>query len=245
MKLSKISVKGLSFSHPLFHIAFPSALKEEEKPALILKIRAGNKDAADKVILSHVRLALTIAGRYLTKGRSRIAPLTMGYQDRDFCTSYKESDDLVSASLEGLCHGVNKIKTEGLPHNNLTGYLTETMHRFISEYLDHLPVVRVPGRTKRDRRLKGTGIKQPESSQLTEKIIEIQFDKKINTTSQLELDEILDKIAQSPTERTIIQLRIEGHKDDWIADYVGLCKTSVFLIRRDLESRFVTLFGDS
>lgn len=228
MKLSKIPVKGLSFNHPLFYVAVPSALKEEEKPALILKIRAGDADAANIVILSHVRLALSIVGRYMASAKN---------------TSI--SDDLVSATLEGLCHGVNKIKTEGLPHNNLTGYLTETMHRFISEYLDRLPVVRIPGRTKRDRRSKGLKSKQPSSLILTETVIEKQFDKKINTTSQLELDEILDKIAQSPTERTIIQLRIEGHKDDWIADYVGLCKTSVFLIRRDLESRFVTLFGDS
>jgi len=225
MRLARIKIKGESFQHPFYQLELPTAIPEEEKAGLIVEIKAGNVEAGHRVVLSHVRLALSIAGRYLS-----------------LIDNKSRSDDLVSAAVEGLCHGVNKIKNEGLPHDNLTGYLTECIHRYVSEFLESTPVVVMSGRTKRHYKQKGIKSKIPITQELTEAIIEKQFD--ALPLSSIELDEILDKVVQSPTERSVIELRMEGRKDEEIGLLLGLSKSSVLLIRRELESRFVVLFGD-
>lgn len=225
MRLARTRMGRNKFHHPFYKLDLPASIPEEEKAELISKISKGNLEAAHRAVLSHVRLALNIVGRYMV-----------------VIDNTSRSDDLVSAAVEGLCHGVNKIREEGLPHVNLTGYLTENIHRFVSEHLEHFPVVRVPARTK--RRHKGK-VLQPATCELTEAVIEKQFDKKSKMISKIELDEILEKVIQSPMEREIIELRMEGRRDDEVASLVGLSKTTVFLIRRELENRFVTLFGDS
>jgi hypothetical protein len=204
----------------------PSPVPEEEKEKLICKIRAGDREAAHLAILSHIYLSLNLVKNYKRSLGSRI-----------------RWDELLSAALEGLCHGVNKIKEEGLPHNNLTGYLIETMHRFISDHLEKFPMVRIPGRTKRYRRQIGKELRQPETRELTESIVESHFCDTRKKVSALEIEEILGKIIQSPTEKSIIDLRMLGYKDAEIAFQLGLSKTSIFLMRRELERRFVTIFG--
>lgn len=214
-------IKHEGFSHPFYKLDVPPIVPQEEVVNLISEIRAGNKEAADRVVMCHIRLMLSIVGRYLTV--------------------HKDSDSLTSAAVHGLCYAVNKIKEGSMDHDNLTGYLVEYIHRFLSEHLDRVSVVRVPRTTKQDH---GGKIRHPVIEELTEAVIEQHFDKKSKVISKIELDEILDKIVQSPLERQIIEMRTENYKDDEIAIYVGLSKTSVFLIRRELEHRFVSFFGD-
>lgn len=223
MRLTRHKVGSRSFNHPFYTLELPDAIPEERKAGLISEIRGGSQQAAHLVVLSHLRLALNIVGRYLT---------VLGDASR--------SDDLVGAATEGLCYGVNKIKDEGLSHTNLTGYLTEIMHRFISEAIARAPVVHVPPGTKRPK-----DAKKPATQELTDTVIEAQFDRKINTASTIELKEIMDKIIHSDLERTIVDLRIAGYTDLDIANQTDMCNTSIYMIRRELGKRFDNLFGDS
>lgn len=224
MRLSGVKARGRAIQHPFYKLELPDAIAEEEKPELILEIRAGNVAAAHYVILSHVRMMLSIVGRYMA-----------------CLDNQSKSDDLVSAAVEGLCHAVGKIKEDGLPHDNLTGYLVETMHTYISTAIERFPTVRVPGRSKRRHQ---KFLPTPVTSELTDAVIEQHFDRRINSSSQMEADEMVEKIVQSPRERAIIEYRIEGYKDAEIAKLIGLGTTTVFVIRNTLQERFITLFGE-
>lgn len=227
MRLSKTRVPSEHFNHPFYRLHLPDTLPEERKFGLICEIKAGSVLAAHEAILTHLRLALNIVGRYMT-----------------LLDNKTRSDELVSAATEGLCHGVQKIKEGELKHENLTGFLTEYMHRFISECLEKTAMVCVPARTKRHKKQHGEELLQPVTRELTNKVIEKKFDKKIKTTTDLELTEIIDKLVASELERSIIQLRIEGNSDLDVANQLGLSNTVVFMIRRDMQKRFVDFFGD-
>lgn len=216
--------RGSEFHHQLFRLVSVEPVPEADKPALILAIHAGSIEAAHRAILSHVRLGLTLVGRYMA---------LLGCMNK--------ADDLASAAMEGLCAGISKIREDGLPHTNLTGYLTEYMHRYISDALDRFANVRVPARTVRDKKAKGEELNRPVVIELTDSIIEQQFDRMKRGMDRIELEELLEKIVQSDTERKIIDLRMEGFKDDYIGQTIGLSTTTVFLIRRELQNRFQEL----
>ena len=227
MKLSKTKVQSEHFIHPFFRMRLPDPLSDSEKEVLISRIRNGSVIAAQTAVMTHLVLALNIVGRYIT---------ALG--------SSSQSDELVSSAVDGLCCAVQKIAKREMNHNNLTGYVTEYMHRYISESIEHSPMVRVPARTKRDRRQKGLESSQPATRQLTEAVIEKQFDKKLKQTTDLELKEIVDRLVQSDLERSIIELRVEGRSDLEVANQLGMSNTTVYMIRRELQNRFLEEFGN-
>lgn len=218
MWLSKIRGSARSYRHPFYKLDL-QPLTDDEKPLLILKIKDGDLEAAHKVVLGHLRLALGIVGRYMM-----------------VIENQTKSDDLVSAAVEGLCEGVNKIRHEGLPHTNLSGFLAEYIHRFISDYLDKFSTVRVPGRTR--RRL-GTEFHAPATIELNSSLIDKNLEIRLHDLEEIEVRELIDKISENDLDRKIIALRMEGHKDDAIGLQLGVSKTTVYLIRRDIEKRLL------
>lgn len=224
MRLSRTKSKGRAIQHPFYKLILPDAIPDDEKPGLISEIKGGSIGAGHRVILSHLRMTLSIVGRYMA-----------------CLDNQSKSDELVSAAVEGLVSAVNNIRENGLPHDNLTGYLVENVHTYISTAIEKFPTVRIPGRTK--RRHKGKFV-TPTTAELTDKVIDQHFDRKISQSSQIEADEMVEQIVQSPRERQVIELRIEGYKDAEIAKLIGLGTTTVFVIRTQLQERFISLFGE-
>lgn len=226
MRLSNRIIKGLEYRHPLFQADLPPLI-EEQVPELLARLRAGDEQARSEAFSGHVRLAMQIVGRYLSVLRSD-----------------KWADDLVSAAMEGIGDALVKIVAGEMTHTNLTGYITSYVHRYISRALECRPIVRVPRITNFDRKAAGleplrmdrVGFSHPSIIGCVSKDLG-QFD--------VEIREIIEKVVENDQERQILELRQAGKTDAEIADQLDLSKTTVFVIRKGIETRFLELFlGD-
>lgn len=174
------------------------------------------------------RLALQIVGRYLAVLRSDSL-----------------ADDLVGAALEGLVDAVHRVSTgEAMKdHDNLRGFVTSTIHRYVSEHLERHRAVHVPGRTVRHRRQHGQDSTGPGQIALDDPRV-LRFRAEHPRELEVEIKDLLEAVIQSEDERTILRLRQEGLGDADIAEQMGLSKTTVFVIRQGLEKRFLEqLYG--
>lgn len=199
-------------------------MTEDEIPALLACLRTGDANATERVILGHVRLAMQIVGRYLHRLKS----------DR-------LSDLLVSAALEGIIDAVHRVSAGSMEHDNLSGYVTDYIHRYVSRALEDVPTVRVPRTTQQSARYRGETVRRPSRVGFDDPDL-LRRTAKHDDINDFEIKEIIDKIIQSDLERRILELRQEGQTDAEIATALSLSKTSVFLIRKQVERRFLELF---
>lgn len=220
MRLSGQKVKGLEFRHPLFQAGL-KPITPERVAVILPSIRSGDKKACEEAILGHTLLALQIVGRYLRR-----------------LDSDQQADDLSGAALEGIVVAIDKVAHGSMSHDNLTGYVTETIHRMISDYLVHAKLIYVPRETIRDAKRQGRQLPKLLKRVTLEDAAE---QKASDVMLESEVDEILSKLFNSDTERKIIECRREGMSDADIASFLGLSKTTVFLIRKEVESRFLEL----
>lgn len=109
---------------PFSTVKLPPPLTQDD--ALILKssVLKGKPGARDDLIMSHMRVAFTIAGRYTRHGA--------------------DTEDMTSAALEGVVTAVDKIARGALKHDNVTGYICSYVHRFCTDFIDHNSVVYIP-----------------------------------------------------------------------------------------------------
>jgi len=243
MRLSgvKTSVKG--YIHYLGSQNLPPRIDEKQIPSILSEIRLQNQSAIDKAIMGHARLAMEIVGRYLhALGSDRWA------------------DDLVGAAMLGLVQSVNWISIGRMPHDNLTAYIVDTIHRFISDCIDHSQIVRVPEVTRRQRakRLGKDNLARPktlsihnvikfESLPTLKKRSLFQVEQEPYHSSPVEtiaLREIVNKTPTTPLQKRILQLREEGHKDAEIAEILEISTTSVWLMRQEMHQRFIDMIGE-
>ena len=175
--------------------------------------------------MGHLRLAMQIVGRYLYRLKSE-----------------RLADVLVSAALEGVIDAIHRVSTgDGLTHDNLRGYVTDYIHQFVSKALEDSSSIRVPGRTLRDDKVLGRKTVKPsrvgwDDPSLTAKITQPC------DPDDIEIKEIVAKACQSDLERQIVARRQEGMSDTEIGEELELGRTSVFLIRKQVERRFLELF---
>jgi len=201
-------------------------LREDEIPSLVAKIRTQDKAACDYAVLGLTVLGLQIVGRYLAVMQSdRLA------------------DDLAGAALEGIVDAIHRVSTGEamIEHENLRGFVVETIHRFVSEELDRVTLVRVPGRSKRRFLAADENFVEPQQVSFGDPSI-VRRHVTTAGVADVEIRELLDRVIENDQQREIIKLRQEGLTDTEIAETLGLSKTSVFVIRRDLETRFLELF---
>jgi DNA-binding NarL/FixJ family response regulator len=151
-------------------------------------------------------------------------------------------DILVSAALEGITDAVHHVSSgEGLTHDNLTGYVTDYIHRYVSRALEDQHTVRVPRTTMQDARAQGRTLICPSRVGFDDPALARRLAQH-DELYDFEIKELVDKVVQSDMERKILELRQSGHSDAEIATELSLSKTSVFLIRKQVERRFLELF---
>ena len=182
MSLRNTAVKSSSVSHYFGDLKQP--LTEEEK-LQSLKLRDWNL-----LIETHMRLAINIAGRYVSIGA--------------------DSDEMVSSAMVGLCEGIDRIKKNGLPHDNITGYLVHYIHQYCS-----------------DSYAKET--KRP-TLQL--------FDAPVSDFKRADFDDTLEKIIKTDRDRNIINLRRQGFNDWEVAELIGVDQATATRNRHILLKRF-------
>ncbi len=140
MNLRKRKVRSSPFKHYLGTQNLPKALGDEELKTSVDMMLAGCDIARDKVIKSHLRLALSIVGRYVT---------VLGH------TRYVE--EMVAGAMHAMLKKVNRLRTNGITRSdfNITAAFVDTIHSGISRELGKLKIIRVPPRTNRHRKQKG------------------------------------------------------------------------------------------
>jgi len=180
MSLRNTNVRSSSVSHYFGNLKQP--LTEEEK----LKALADKN--WDLLIETHMRLAINIAGRYVSIGA--------------------DADEMVSSAMLGLCDGIDRIRKNGLSHDNITGYLVEYIHQHC-------------WRAKS---------KTVSTTQL--------FDVGSTGFDSVEFNDTLESIIETDRERKIINLRKEGFNDSKIAELIGVCQATVTNTRHALLKRF-------
>lgn len=198
-------------------------LTEAEIPGLVIRLRNQDPEAIEKATLGLTRLGLQIVGRYLAVMRSDSL-----------------ADDLVGAALEGIVDAVHRVSTSEAmtDHDNLRGFVVSTIHRYISEQIEKHSMVHVPGRTMRRKRKAGADVLEPSRIDFDDPRV-IRYRADYSREREFEITDLLERAIESDEEREILRLRQEGFGDQEIAEQMGLSKTTVFVIRRGLETRFL------
>jgi len=220
MLLRGMKSKSLGFSHYLRSQNLPEKLERPE--AEVLADLRNQKDVRDEAILGYTRLAMQIAGRYIA---------ALKRPDK--------ADILVSAAIFAVVEGVDNIIKGQMKHDNLGGYLVERIHFGISAELEGEQQFGPSGRTKRDRRQRGVESTPIRRENLTDEVADTN-----DEIGVFEINEALESLNLSDLERQIIELRVQGFRDDYIGRVVGLSQASIWMIRRDLQVRYTGVTCD-
>ncbi|GAI04417.1 unnamed protein product, partial [marine sediment metagenome] len=114
---------------PLSACADLSICTDAEKLDLLKRVRKNDKAAIEKMILSHIRLALSKVNCYV--GVNHFI------------------NDLESAAMEGVVIAVNQIANGKMAdHDNVTGYIVAYVRRYIHDAIRHNPVIYTPREQK-------------------------------------------------------------------------------------------------
>jgi RNA polymerase sigma factor (sigma-70 family) len=121
--LSGRKIRTKYFEHWLSSQDLPQPIPPGELKELVIRLKDGDDRVIDTIIEGHIRLATSIAGRYLWKHPLRV-------------------DDIVSAALVGVTQAVHWAR-ERLKDYNITPYITTTVHRHISDFLEKDQLIHV------------------------------------------------------------------------------------------------------
>ena len=182
-------------------------LDDVEKLKLLKRVREGDSEAVEKMILGHVRLAFSIVNRYVNSFPYFV-------------------DDLKSAAMMGIVIAVNKIAENSMAaHDNVTGYIVINVNYAIRREIQNSFVIRTP-----------RGKKVVSMTDLTQCNL---VKRHSQPSSQLyEIWDAVDSLTEDQLEKQILELRSEGHTDNKVADFLGLSRSSVTRIRKNLFEKY-------
>ncbi len=242
----KIKSLGHAKIYPKNLDKVPERLPDEEILELVIKLRELKYNQRskefiiirDKIIYSHMKLAVSIASRFGYKFKNKI-------------------DDLVGEAFLVLVRyvGVAAIR---LNDNNITPYLKSALHGELGEYINEDKTVHMPGRTVRYFGEKGRYISlekipfkitllndtpnKGEDTDAYEYNNAMQNSYIIPETSddktESEVLEILDKVTPNLIEKRVIELRAQGYTYQEIGPKVGCSKSSISIMVQNIEERF-------
>ena len=94
---------------------YPPGVEESRKLELLKLTKEGNIESRDELIMSHIRLALSIVNRYI------------GWHQCRYMRG--ELDD---AAIGGVVYALDRVSKGHLAHDNVTGYIVHFIHNFVS-----------------------------------------------------------------------------------------------------------------
>ncbi len=184
------------------------------------------EESIQKIILGHMRLALTISGRYVS-----------------YYNCIAMSEDLDSSALLGLTVGANKLKN--LKHDNVTGFLVLYIHNHLSECMKKSPMICTPrGRPgvttvsldafclHQDNHFRLL----PNSKRRWPVDLNSTLSKGLN--SRVRKNELLEDLTKDDIERKLANLRIEGYTPPEIAEMLGVSLSTIYVVRQRIRDRY-------
>jgi len=177
---------------------------------LLEKVKEGNKNAIETMILEHMKLAISAVNPFIKK-----------------YSCYYLKDELESATMEGLVVAVNNIANGKMPdteyntqYTHAVAYIIKIVRRHLYDYYRKSTVVYFPRGEK-------TKITLP----IIEGIIETGGDDE-------ELKEELDFICENWEEKEILELKAQRYTDSEIGAMLDMPELNVQRIRSKLKTCF-------
>lgn len=157
-------------------------------------------------------------------------------------------DDLLSQGFVGVTQAVNKMANpdteddvaEPVENCNPTGYISLYIYHRLGELIDIEQGIRVPGRSLRRKLGDGSMTAAPvkESSLTVEDLLDAQGQQ--DPRSMIDLEDEINGCCETATERSIVEHRANGSSDEEIAAILGVSKTTVYMMRREIYARFLS-----
>jgi len=197
----------------------------EENTKLYTLAAAGDKAATARLIQGNIGLVIWRVNLLLIKA-----------------TKYKFlRDDLISAGLLGLIKAANSLNTGYDPSRDLTAYLRGAIYNAIVDATAAEETIRIPRSTRSKREAGGTPLPY------THKVASIGYESEAlymyDPTVMEGLREVLDACCTDEIDEQIVCLRECGSVDREIAEALELPLTAVYMRRRNIYDRFLTLTG--
>lgn len=212
----------------------PSQIEKKELEKLVIQLRKGDKKVINKIVEGHLCLALSIAARW-------------GYLFAN------KIDDIVGVAQLELVNATYRAITN-LKDNNITFYLSASIHGAIKEFVENDNVINMPSRTIRYYIKKGDirADNIPKEISLLEQNPEFELRDqasyivpeitKDNEEKLIEVQELINKITNDYLEKKIIFLRAQGYTYDEIGPKVGYSSTKICIIVQSIEKKFNKLY---
>ena len=94
-------------------------LTEDQLIEQVKKLKQGDKEAQEKIVLGHLNLAVSIASRYANQFPNKI------------------SVDLAGEAMQAMCSAVNRVRRgySMEKHNNITGFIVKSIQGHLMNYI--------------------------------------------------------------------------------------------------------------
>lgn len=220
----------------------PERIPPDKLTSLVTRLKSGDTEVINEIVMGHLRLGLHIASRYGSLYPDKI-------------------DDIVGVMTLALVKYVRKAR-HALRDNNITPYLTTNIHEKILDFVENDHCVNMPSRTVRHYVYTG-------NSKLDTVPVPIAIHKDyyeeyespnhqdiykspensgsfvvLETTDEnlIEINELLEKVTPDFIERRVIELRAQGYTYSEISPQVGYSVSSIHLIVNTVEKRFMRIY---
>jgi hypothetical protein len=156
-------------------------------------------------------------------------------------------DDLLSQGFVGVTQAVNKMAKpeteddldEPVENCNPTGFISLYIYHRLGELVDIEQGIRVPGRTFRRKKGNGEMTESPvkEGSLTVEDTLNQQA--QVDPRAMVDLSDEILGCCETTADRSVVEYRAKGSSDEEIAAILGVCKTTVYMMRRAIYARFL------
>lgn len=142
------------------------------------------------------------------------------------------AEELMSAGLNGIVDALDRIRANGLGHDNLGGYVVEYIHQYIRREVEELSTIRVPGGTRRAQKHRNKSIRPLlKGHRLTDE------GQTSDQSSIIELRDLIQSVCLTDTDKEIVKLRFAGYTDAEIAESLKINRATITLARQALRDR--------
>jgi hypothetical protein len=240
----KIKSLGQAKFLPIKLNNIPEKLDEKTLEELVIKLKESHNtdtNTRNRIVESHIRLGLTIAGRFAYKVKFKV-------------------EDIVGEMLLCIVESVSRFCSGASYNNEITPFIIARIHSKLSRFLEEDRIVYMPGRTVRYYTITGsskldklpteiylvqggtmgTGVDEyegPEHFKGAYVLPEIEDDH-----TESEVLELLDKVTTNFIEKKIIRLRVEGYSYKEIEPIVGYSQASISIMVQNIEKRFDKIY---
>jgi DNA-directed RNA polymerase specialized sigma24 family protein len=177
---------------------------------LLRGVRQGDPAAVSQMIEGHLRLANGLVSRYMSSKSA-------------------DADDLVSAAFFAVTYAVNRIAAGHMDHDNVGGYITKFLHKYLHAALNGRPVI-------------GSPCDSPHHIMCHQ--LRSEHDCGVEPDTHLEVEEEIESLADDPIDVKIIRMLQLGYKGTDIARDLCIHKGTVSRRINRIRSTYTELSNE-